>query len=114
MRHQVSSLRRLLAHRVEFCTMLLVHSETLALQERAVALAHAMVDDVQPLIYLYAAQITAPHPARKHSPPIGVIAPSTLIPVNASAYKLPLNSTTPPRNKKPALVVTTPGARLHR
>jgi uncharacterized protein (DUF924 family) len=31
-----------------FCTMPLVHSETLALQERAVALAHAMGDDAPP------------------------------------------------------------------
>jgi len=46
-----------------------------------------------------AAQITATQPARKHNPPIGVIAPSTFTPVNASAYRLPLNKTIPATNK---------------
>jgi (1->4)-alpha-D-glucan 1-alpha-D-glucosylmutase len=49
-----------------------------------------------------AAQASTPQPARKPSPPIGVTAPRTRTPLNASTYRLPLNSTMPASISQPA------------
>jgi hypothetical protein len=49
-----------------------------------------------------AAQPRQAQPARNATPPIGVIMPRPRIPVNASAYRLPLNSSVPSTNAAPA------------
>jgi len=41
-------------------------------------------------------------PARNSTPPIGVMAPNLRRSVNASAYRLPLNTTTPATKHQPA------------
>ncbi len=50
-------------------------------------------------------------PAMRNSPPIGVIVPSFVIPLNAMAYKDPLNSVIPIR-KHTAEAVNQAGMKL--
>ena len=51
------------------------------------------------------------HPAMKHTPPIGVIAPTTRTPVNAMAYSEPEKSTVPATKSQPLAVDNDPGHR---
>ncbi len=61
---------------------------------------------------LPAANARHTHPAMKHTPPIGVMAPSARTPVNVIAYNDPVKKSVPATNSQPALVANPLGQRL--
>ena len=58
-----------------------------------------------------AATASNTHPAMKHTPPSGVMAPRARTPDSAMAYSEPEKSTVPATNSHPATVPAVPGHR---